>query len=114
MHKRIAFKNTEHSAPMEQHIDKELERIMLFLRYEAEPIYIDIIVEPSKVHAHHRVEFSLKAPDYDLSVEREGPHPYQVVDDVIHTMYRLLQKRKDRLVDKRAARHTIPHDREKK
>jgi ribosomal subunit interface protein len=101
MEKRIAFRHMEKTEPMEQHINEHLAKIEQFLEHEKEPIHIDLILEPSKVHAHHRVELRVKSPNYDRIVERENPDFYLALDFVINTMYDKLHEDKQRHIDER-------------
>lgn len=101
MHKRITFRNMTHSAPMEEHANDQLRKIEEFLETDKSPRYIDLMFEPSKVHAHHRVELRVKTPSYDRVSHYEGPDFYAVLDRVIDTMYRELHEDKRRILDDR-------------
>ena len=63
--------------------------------------------KPSKVHAHHFIELRVKAPEYDLISNYEGPDFYDVLDRVIDVMYLKLREKKQRHVDdkKMVGRH---------
>lgn len=101
MNVQITFKNTESSQIMEEHARKQMEKIFHLLKREPTPIFIELICEPSKVHAHNRVEFVIKSPHYSLHVHKEGPHIYQIVDEAIDVMYEQLRKEKQKHVDER-------------
>lgn len=101
MNIQITFQNCDSSLIMEQHIQDQLAKIKHFLEKENSPISIEIFVKPGKVHAHHRIEFLLKSPNYDLVTHEEGPKIYQVLDDVIDKMYAQLRKAKDKHVEDR-------------
>jgi len=107
MHKKFTFRDMPHSAVLEEYADGQLARIVDFLQNEPSPIYIDLIFEPSKVHAHNRVELRVKSPHYDLVNNYEGPEFYDVLDRVIDIMYLGLHEHKKRRVDecKMAGRH---------
>ena len=62
MEKRILFKNMEHSALVEDYANQKMQHIFTFLEREDSPIYVDLFLEPSKVHAHQRVELRIKTP----------------------------------------------------
>lgn len=94
MHKRITFRGMEHSRVMEDYANKQLERIEKFIKSERSPIYLDLILEPSKVHAHHRIELRVKTPRFDLVSNYEGPDFYEVLDRVIDVMYEDLHQKK--------------------
>ena len=101
MHRKIVFRHMDHSGPMEQHADQQLKKLEKLLEHEPTPIVIDLILEPSKVHSHHRVELIIKTKHYDRVVHSEGPKFYEVLDHVIDVMYRKLHEDKQRLVDER-------------
>lgn len=103
MIKQIVFRGVPHSALMEEHANKQLVKIEHFLEHEREPKYIHLIIEPSKLRQHSRVELIVKTPNYDLKTDREheGEECYDVLDDVIDVMYRLLHEVKQRHIDDR-------------
>ena len=101
MNIQITFQNCDSSPVMEKHINEKLAKIVHFLEHERTPIYIDVIIKPGRVHAHHQVEFLLKSPHYDLVTHDEGPKIYQLLDNVIDTMYSQLRKKKDLHVEDR-------------
>ncbi len=101
MNIQVTFQNCDSSVIMEQHIRDQLAKIVRFLENEPTPVYIEIFVKPSKVHANHRIDFVLKSPNYALDVHDEGPKIYQVLDNVIDTMYAQLRKEKDKRVEDR-------------
>jgi len=107
MHKRITFRNMDHSDVMEQYANDQLEKIIVFLENERTPIYIDLVLEPSKVHAHHAVEIRVKSPNYDRISNYEGSKFYDVLDRVIDVMYKELCEDKKKLKDnlKSVGRH---------
>lgn len=97
MPKRIVFKNMDHSDDMEQYANQQLERIEEFLQNERTPIIIDLYLEPSKVNAHHKVELTVKTPNYDRAVGFEGSEFYKILDHTIDVMYKKLHEDKQRL-----------------
>ncbi len=103
MHKRITFRNMDHSDVMEDYINQQLAKIESFLENEPTPIYIDIILEASKVREHPRAEFRLKTANYDLvsNYEHAGVDLYDVIDRIIDVMYKQLRESKDKGLDKR-------------
>lgn len=96
MHKRIVFRNMEHSDVMESYANGQLEKIINFLENDRGPVYIDLYLEPSSVHQHHRVELHVKSAEYNLnsSYEHEGMSFYDTLDRVIDVMYRQLHEKK--------------------
>lgn len=103
MNIQITFRNMDHSDPMEQHVRKHLEKIERFLHNERSPIAIDVFLEPSHAHRHHRVEMIVKSPNFNrtLAYEREGLDFYAVVNHVIDHMLDLLQEDHRRKIDDR-------------
>ena len=107
MHKKITFRNMDHSSVMEDYANQQLEKVIHFLEHENTPRYVDLILEPSTVHSHHRVELRVKTPNYDRVSNYEDTDFYNVLDRVIDTMYKELcedkKKRNDYL--KSVVRH---------
>lgn len=99
MHKRITFRNMEHSDVLKEYADKQLDKVVRFLGNERTPIYIDLVFEPSKIHEHHRIELRVKSPNYDLisNYEFKGDPFYDVLDRVIDVMYNRLREKKQLL-----------------
>lgn len=96
------FRHMDHSDVMEEYANKQLAKVEQFLEGEQRtPIHIDLVLEPSKVHAHHRIELRVKTPHYEKFCDFEGPKFYDVLDRVVDTMYRLLHEQKERRVDHR-------------
>lgn len=106
MHKRITFRNMDHSDVMEQYINQQLAKIEEFLENERTPIYIDIVLEASKVREHPRAELRVKAPHFDLisNYEHTGDDMYDVIDRVIDIMYHELHEYKKKECDNRKMR----------
>ncbi len=106
MHKRITFRNMEHSAPMEEYINQQLAKIEQFLESERTPIYIDMVLEASKTREHPFAELRVKTPNYDLisNYERTGVDLYDVIDRVIDVMYHELHEHKKKADDDRKQR----------
>lgn len=101
MDKKITFRHMEHSEVMENYIHEQLAKIESFLENEQEPIFIELVLEPGKVHAHHRVELRVKTPHYFLISNYEGPKFYDVLDRVIDVMYQQLCEKKRELNDEK-------------
>jgi len=94
----------DHSDPMEDYANQQLEKVETLLTNERTPIYIDLVLEPSKVHAHHRIELRVKTPRFEKISHFEGPDFYNVLDHVIDTMYRQLCEEKRKEIDERKQR----------
>lgn len=101
MHKRITFRNMDHVASIENYANNRLHKVEHFLERESSPVSIDLVLEPSKVHEHHRVELRVKSPSYDLISNFEGPEFYKVLDHVVDIMMGELTKEKRKEVDSR-------------
>ncbi len=111
-HKRITFRNMEHSAVMRDYADQQLTKLEHFLENERTPIYIDLVFEPSKLREHHRIELRVKTPLYDKisNYEYQGEKFYDVLDRVIDIMYKELHEEKQRI--KRDNRKTVGRHKE--
>ena len=101
MMKKFTHRHMEATDPIDKHANDQLAKIEHFLEQEREPKFLEMIFIDGKLHAHFKVEFILKTPNYDLFVAKEGPHFYQLMDEVIDAMYDNLRKEKDRHVDDR-------------
>ncbi len=101
MHKRITFRNMDHVAAIENYANDKLNKVEHFLEHEPTPIYLDLILEPSKVHEHHRVELRVKSPHYDLISNYEGPEFYKILDRVVDVMLQELTREKRKQIDER-------------
>jgi len=104
MHKRITFKGIDHSSVMEDYSNQQLEKVLEFLKNERSPVYVDLVFEPSRVHAHHKIELRVKSPSYDRISNYEGTNFYRTLDRVIDTMYHELREEKKRQDDERKMR----------
>jgi ribosome-associated translation inhibitor RaiA len=103
MHKRIVFRHMDHSPVIEDFANQQLAKIEKFLESEPTPVYIDLVMMPSKTHEHSRIELLVKTPHYEKITEHEfqGDKFYDVLTDVIDTMYKELLEAKRRLKDDR-------------
>ena len=99
MEKRIVFRGMDSSPVLEEYAQKHLEKLDRFLENERPPIAIDLVMEASHVHAHHKVELRVKTPNYDLVAHHEGPELYQEVDRVVDKMLAELRRAKEKRVD---------------
>ena len=106
MNKRIVFRNMEHSDIMEAHANEQLEKIITFLENDRGPVHIDLYLEPSRVHKHHRVDLHVRSAEYNrnASYEHEGMDFYETLDHVIDVMYRELLEEKRKNIDKEKMR----------
>jgi ribosomal subunit interface protein len=99
---KFTFRHMEHSSIMEEYIRGQLAKIEEYLKHEREPIFIEIVLEPAKVHAHHMVEIRVKTPRCHLISTYEGSQFYDVVDRVLDVMYRqILEKKRELVHDKK-------------
>lgn len=101
MHKRITFRAMPHSDAIEAHCNEQLKKIEEFLESEKTPRYIDLVLEPSKVHSHHRVELRVKSPNYNRVSNYEGSDFHDVLNRVIDVMYKELHEDKKKKLDHR-------------
>lgn len=93
--KRIAFKNMEHSAVLEEFANKKLEKIEKLLETERLPIRIELVIECSHVHAHQKVELIVHTADYCLMANHEGPDIYIEIKKVMDKMLEEVRTAKD-------------------
>ena len=98
MQKRIAFRGIDSTPVLEQFIQSHLEKVERLLENERTPIMIDLMLEASKVHAHHKVELRVKTPHYDLVAHHEGPEMYQEIDRVCDKMVTEIRRAKEKRV----------------
>lgn len=94
---RITLRHMENSIEIERHIQKELARVIEIAGQEPTPIYINFVVNPSKLHAHHEIELLVKTPNYSAIVKKEGPDFFTLVDRVCQEMYQKLCEEKRQL-----------------
>lgn len=99
MKKRIAYRGIESTPVLEEFITTHLAKVEKLLESEPTPIMIDVIIEPSNVHAHHRVEIKVKTPHYDLVAHHEGPEMYQEIDRVTDKMVTEIRRAKEKRID---------------
>lgn len=100
MHKRITFRGMDHSDLIEEFSVAQLEKVMHFLENEPSPVYVDLVLESGRPHAHYKVELRVKTPHYDLISNYEAQDMYEVIERVVDTMYRRLHEKKREHVDK--------------
>lgn len=98
MKKTITFRHMEHSAHIENHANEQLKKIEKILKKEKSPVFIDLVLEPSKVHSHHKIELRIKSPNYDLVSNFEGTEWTASLDRVIDVSYRRLCEEKEKRV----------------
>jgi ribosomal subunit interface protein len=103
MTKQFTFKDMTHSKSMEDIANNQLAKVEKFLSHEADPVFIELVFQPSKVHEHHKVEMIVKTPNYDefVSYEKEGMPFYETLAHVIDVMYHNLLKAKERRIEQR-------------
>lgn len=106
MHKRITFRNMDHSDIMEQYVNQQLAKVEKFLENEPTPISIDMVLEASKTREHPHVELRIKTPHFDCisNYEKTGVDMYDVIDRVIDIMYKQLHELKSKEDDQRKQR----------
>lgn len=104
MPKKITFRGMKHSSVLEDYANQQLSKIEEFLDNERTPVYIDLILEPSHVHAHHKIELRVKTPNYDRISNYEGSDFYITLDRVIDVMYKELHEDKKKHDDEKKMR----------
>ncbi len=101
MEKRIAFKNMEHSDVLEKFANEKLEKLEKLLESERSPIYINLVLEQGKVHAHNKVDLNVSTAEFQLFAKREGPDFIVEINSVIDIMVDELRTAKKKLIDER-------------
>jgi ribosomal subunit interface protein len=97
----VTFRNMDHSAVIEEHIRRQLDRLEKFLKQERTPISVEMIIEAKPVHSHHIIELRVNTPHFHEVVKDEGPDMYLVIDSVISTMNNQIRRLKERMLDDR-------------
>ena len=100
MNIKITFRNCEPTIALENHINEQLHKVKDFLEHERSPVNLEIIVDANPIHAHHRVESRLHAPEYHIMAHDEGDEMYKVISDMIDKLYTELLRTKEKLVDR--------------
>lgn len=103
MNKQFTFRGMEHSNILQEYANQQLEKIEKLLLHEKEPIYLHIILTAERTHHHHKVEFQISSPNFNLNAHDEGPDIYVAVTKACDRMYHQLTEEKRKHV---AARHT--------
>ena len=98
----ITFRHMESSDLMRDHAMGQLEKVISFLTHEQSPVSIEFVFEPSKVHAHHKVELLVSSPHYHkiISYERPGLEFYELIDRTVDIMYKELHEAKRQRINK--------------
>jgi ribosomal subunit interface protein len=95
---KVTFRNMDHSAVIEEHTRKQLQKLDKFFEKERTPKSIHFIIEAHPLHAHHKIELLIKSPNYDLMAHDEGNDLNKLIEDVIDTMLVEMRKAKDKKV----------------
>lgn len=101
MNIRIAFRHMEQTPALEAHARKELLKLDKLIHAEHTPIFIDLVLEEHKLHAHNRVELRVNLPNGHFMAHSEGPDMYALINIVVDKMVTELRKEKDRKLSKR-------------
>ncbi|KKT23972.1 MAG: hypothetical protein UW09_C0001G0035 [candidate division TM6 bacterium GW2011_GWF2_43_87] len=99
MQKKVTFSGRDHTAVLDQHIEKQLERIEHLLKGEPSPIFIDVVVDFHDVHQHHHVTTRVKTPHFECYAEHEGPDIFAEINEVMDRVHDQLRTEKKKLVD---------------
>lgn len=101
MNIRIAFRGMDHSDAIEVYARKQLEQLNTFLKESMEPLFIDLVLEAARQHAHHKVELRLNGHNLHLMAHEEGPDLYLALEHTVKKMVSEVKKHKEKLLDKR-------------
>jgi len=97
----FTFRHMDPSPAIEGHANKKLEKIINFLKNDTPPIFIEFVLEASKLRAKHTVELRINTPNYLLVTSQTGPDFYLIIDEVIDIMHQRLLDAKQESIDKR-------------
>ncbi len=100
MQKKITFSGKGHTPVLDEHINKQLEKIEQLLKKEATPIFLDVVVDFHDVHKHQHVTARVKTPHYECFAEHEGPDIFMEINEVIERLFDQLRTEKKKLVDR--------------
>ena len=101
MNIQVTCRGLEHTEELEQHVRKQLERVVDFLGKDREPFKVAIVLTTHPDHAHQEAHLHVTSASYDVHVHREGPRLFPVIDEVIDIAQRELHNQKREHVDKR-------------
>lgn len=96
---QITYRHMENSPEIEFHIRKQMAKILKFLENERSPVYIHLVITPSKDHAHHEAELVIKTPHYNVVGKEEDPIAFVAIDTLIDTTYKRLEQAKRKVDD---------------
>lgn len=101
MNIRIAFRHMEQTPALEAHARKELAKLDKLINVEHTPIFIDLVIEEHKLHAHNRVELRVNLPHGHFMAHVEGADMYLLISQVTDKMLAELRKEKERKISRR-------------
>jgi len=103
MEKKITFQSMEHSAPLEAHANQKLEKIITFLKEDEikTPIFLEMWLKGTKIHANYAVEINLKTPQFDIKSHDEGTDIYVLVDNTVDKLVKQYLKMRKKENDKK-------------
>ena len=99
--KKITFRHMDATPDIKNYAEEALARVEAALEHERSPIYIDLVLEPGRPHAHHSVELIIKTPNHNIICREEGPHFFQLLDIACDLAYRKIHEQKERMNDER-------------
>lgn len=94
---RITMRHSENTQAIENHLNKQLARVIGFISHEPTPIFIDCVITPAKVHANNEVSLHVKSPNFEAIVKKEGPEVYTLIDTVCEEAFEKLVELKRKL-----------------
>lgn len=105
INKRIEFRRMKPDKLLEDHVNKQLEKLDDFFKDKREPISIDVVLEKHPDHAHDSAALRISVPMYETTIDivayREGPDLYDCINEVCAIAHRDLMQAKQKLVDMR-------------
>ena len=87
------------SPVIEEYVKRHMEKVTKFLKKEPSPIDLEVVLDASFKHHHHRAEIILKSPNYDLVSHYECPEMYPSIEKAIEKMAQEISKAKGKRID---------------
>lgn len=105
MHKSLTIRGEDNkhaqsnSDSIKNYVWDKFAKIEKLLASEQEPIHVDIVVTIVKPHPAHKVEMHLRAPRYNVIVERENPDLYAAINEVLDITWEQISEKKEERED---------------
>lgn len=91
---------SDQSNSIKNYILEKSSKVDNLLSSEQEPINVDIVVTVVKPHPAHTVEIRIRAPHYNVIVEKQNPELYKAIDEALDVTWEQIAKEKEERKDK--------------